>query len=43
MNKFKIIDKRFFLTPFASTMWQVEGVTRKRYYVFGFKVADLVV
>lgn len=40
----KIIDTRFLLTPFATTMWIVEGgVERKRYYIFGFKVADIVI
>lgn len=38
----KIIDWRFLLTPFATTQWIVNTVDRKRYYIFGFKVADIV-
>ena len=38
----KVIDWRFLLTPFASTQWIVNGVDRRRYYIFGFKIADIV-
>jgi len=38
----KIIDIRFILTPFATTVWAVKGIDRKRYYIFGFKIADVV-
>lgn len=39
----KIIDWRFLLTPFATTKWVVKGIDRKRYYIFGFKIADIVI
>lgn len=39
----KVIDWRFLLTPFATTTWIIKGVNRKRYYVFGFKIADIAV
>jgi hypothetical protein len=43
LNNLKTIDSRFILTPFATTSWNVNGVEfRKRCYIFGFKVADLV-
>ena len=37
----RIIDFRFLLTPIAKTVFIVNGVKRKMYYIFGFKVADL--
>ena len=38
----KLIDWRFILTPFATTTWNVKNnIRRKRYYIFGFKVADI--
>lgn len=37
----KIIDLRFLFTPFATTKWVIQGVERKYYYVFGFKVMDI--
>lgn len=42
MKDLKIIDWRFIFTPFATTSFLVKGVDRKRYYVFGFKIIDLV-
>ena len=36
-----IIDLRFILTPFAITKWIVNNTNRKRYYIFGFKIADI--
>ena len=39
----KVIDIRFILTPFATTTWVVKGIDRKRYYIFGFKIADVAV
>lgn len=41
----KIIDKRFLLTPFATTIWNLQGglIKRKYIYIFGFKVADIVI
>lgn len=42
MKDLKIIDFRFILTPFATTLFTVKGIDRKRYYVFGFKIIDLV-
>lgn len=39
----RIIDFRFLLTPFATTQWTVKGIERKRYYIFGFKIADIVI
>lgn len=39
----KIIDFRFILTPFATTIWVINNVARKYYYIFGFKIADIVV
>ena len=38
----KIIDWRFILTPFATTKWIVKDIERKRYYIFGFKIVDIV-
>lgn len=38
----KVIDHRFLLTPFATTKWCVNNVDRKYYYIFGFKIADIV-
>lgn len=42
MNKLKTIEFRFLLTPIATTIFTVKGVKRKRYYIFGFKIIDLV-
>ena len=39
----KLIDWRFILTPFATTKWIVGSVDRKRYYIFGFKIADIAI
>jgi hypothetical protein len=39
----KLIDWRFILTPFATTQWTVKGIERKRYYIFGFKIADIAI
>lgn len=39
----KIIDKRFLLTPFAVTQWKISNVDRKYYYIFGFKIIDIVI
>lgn len=41
MKDLKIIDTRFLLTPFAKTIWTVKGVTRHRFYLFGFKIIDI--
>lgn len=41
MKNQRIIEFRFLLTPFASTLFIVKGVYRKRYYIFGFKIIDL--
>ena len=38
----KLIDWRFVLTPYATTVWTVKNIVRKRYYIFGFKIMDLV-
>ena len=38
----RIIEFRFLLTPFATTKFTVKGIARKRFYVFGFKIIDLV-
>ena len=39
----KLIDFRFILTPFATTRWVIKpNLIRKRYYIFGFKIVDLV-
>lgn len=43
MNNQKIIDLRFILTPLATVYFKVQGIQRKRYYVFGFKIVDLSV
>lgn len=37
----KVIDKRFLLTPFATTKWTVRNVDRKYFYIFGFKIIDI--
>ncbi len=42
MNKLKTIEFRFLLTPIATTIFTAKGVKRKRYYIFGFKIIDLV-
>jgi len=42
MNKLKTIEFRFLLVPFATTKFKVKGIGRKRYYIFGFKIIDLV-
>ena len=38
----KVIDWRFLLTPYATTRWTVKNIVRKRCYIFGFKIMDLV-
>ncbi len=38
----KIIDWRFLLCPYATTKWDVKGVSRKAHYIFGIKIADVV-
>ena len=38
----RIIEFRFLLTPFATTKFIVNGIGRKRVYIFGFKIIDLV-
>lgn len=43
MRHQRIIEFRFLLTPFASTMFTVKGIERKRYYIFGIKIVDLAV
>lgn len=39
----KLIDYRFLLTPFATTIWEIngKGIKRQYYYIFGFKIADI--
>tara|TARA_R110000796_G_scaffold11380_2_gene37855 strand:+ start:610 stop:735 length:126 start_codon:yes stop_codon:yes gene_type:complete len=39
----KLIDWRFLLTPYATTIWRVKNVDRKRYYIFGFKIMDIAI
>jgi len=43
MRNQRIIDLRYILTPLATVYFQIGGITRKRYYIFGFKVVDLSV
>ena len=40
----RIIDYRFLLTPFATAIWNLEygKVKRKYFYIFGFKIIDIV-
>jgi hypothetical protein len=38
----RIIEFRFLLTPFATTAFTVKDIPRKRVYIFGFKIIDLV-
>jgi hypothetical protein len=38
----RIIEFRFLLTPLATTSFYVNDIPRKRFYVFGFKIIDLV-
>ena len=42
MKHQRIIEFRFLLTPFASTLFIIKDVYRKRYYIFGFKIIDLL-
>jgi hypothetical protein len=38
----RLIAFEFLFTPIASDRWIVDGVPRKRWYIFGFKIIDLV-
>ena len=38
----RIIEFRYLLTPFATTVFILHGIPRKRFYIFGFKIIDLV-
>jgi hypothetical protein len=38
----ELLDWRFVLTPYATTQWTIKNIVRKRYYIFGFKIMDLV-
>jgi hypothetical protein len=43
MKDQRIIEFRFLLTPFATTTFTVNGIYRKRFYIFGIKIADLAI
>ncbi len=38
----RLIDPRFLFTPYATTLFRYGDITRKYYYIFGFKIMDLV-
>ena len=42
MKSLKTIEFRFILCPFATSLFTVNNMRRKGYYVFGIKIMDLI-
>lgn len=43
LQTFKIINFRYILTPIATARYVINGISRKRIFIFGIRVIDLSV